>query len=169
MATTKTSDKSENAITKQENSWLNFDRKHMQHFLQTEASLRSNKQTWNQWKSSQLSTGDHPRPRGPVGSTAVLSLRWDNKKIRKQVAFIGHKLFWGQCDETSTSGGNVKIYDNIKNLSSNLVSNTFARDESVLTQFSSGHRIATASEKGTVIRWRIYVLCSSCTEQLIID
>ena len=37
MATTKTSDKSENAITKQENSSLNFDRKHMQHFVQTEA------------------------------------------------------------------------------------------------------------------------------------
>ena len=42
-----------------------------------------------------------------------------------------------------------------------------ARDENVLTKFSSGHRIATASEKGTVIRWRIFVLCSSCTDHYI--
>ena len=49
----------------------------------------------NRWKSSQLSTGDHPRPRGPVGSTAVLSLRCDNKKIRKQVAFWTATNFFG--------------------------------------------------------------------------
>ena len=56
MTTTKTSDKSENALTKQKNSRLNYDRKHKQHLLQTEASPRcSNKQAWNRRNPSQLS------------------------------------------------------------------------------------------------------------------
>ena len=105
ITTTKTSDKSENAITKQKNSWLNFNRMHAT-FSSNRSTSKMFKQASptlvepftifnNQWKSSQLSTGDHPRPRRSVGSTAVLSLRWDNKKIRKQVAFLTATNFGG--------------------------------------------------------------------------
>ena len=119
----------------------------------------------NQWKSSQLSTGDHPCPRGPVGSTAVLSLRWENKKIRKQVAFWTATNFLGDKAMKYPLQGEMWKYMII---AKTLVSlKHIARDENVLTKFSSGHRIATASEKGTVIRWRIFVLCSSCTDHYI--
>ena len=105
IATTKTSDKSENAITKQKNSWLNFNRMHAT-FSSNRSTSKMFKQASpkpvepftifnNQWKSSQLSTGDHPRPRRSVGSTAVLSFRWENKKIRKQVAFWTATNFLG--------------------------------------------------------------------------
>ena len=172
IATTRTSDKSENAITKQKNSWLNFNRMHAT-FSSNWSTSKMFKQASlkpvepftiinNQWKSSQLSTGDHPCPRGPVGSTAVLSLRWDNKKIRKQVAFWTATNFLGDKAMKYPLQGEMWKYMII---AKTLVSlKHIARDENVLTKFSSGHRIATASEKGTVIRWRIFVLCSSCTD-----
>ena len=131
MTTTKTSDKSENALTKQKNSRLNYDRKHKQHLLQTEASPRcSNKQAWNRRNPSQLSIiGGSPHNYQQViipaheGQLAALQFSPSGGTTRKYVNRLlseRPQTFLGQCDETSTSGGNVKIYDKSKNLS-NLV------------------------------------------------
>ena len=140
IATTKTSDKSENAITKQKNSWLNFNRMH--------ATFSSNWSTSKMFKQASLKPVEPFTIINNQGNPSQLSIISGNLHNYQQVIIPAHEgqlaalqfspsggktrkyvnrllserpqTFWGQCNETSTSGGNVKIYDNSENLS-NLV------------------------------------------------
>ena len=148
----------------------------MQHFLQTEAPPRcSNKQAWNRWNPSQLSiiSGNLHNYQQVIipaheGQLAALQFSPSGGTTRKYVNRLlseRPQTFWGTKRWNIHFRGEMWKYMII---AKTLVSlKHIARDENVLTKFSSGHRIATASEKGTVIRWRIFVLCSSCTDHYI--